>query len=406
MLNLAINSIDSTTQLIKQQNFDYVKVNNLEEKVKMLIIRDLVNLGWDINFKNEKIDITPPTFYDKEIIKKSMSFKRREILNSNKSFIEKNLQFARDNLADGVDVLKSKIIPKIEVCETPKQHKLFRMYRYYWSSPYSEYVGRRIKLIIRDYGLPSKPVIGIAALGSPIIHIPERDIWIGWDKETRTKNLNYTMDAYVIGALPPYNYLLGGKLVSYILASKEVRKIYEKKYKDQITLISKRKANKLVGIFTTSLYGKSSQYNRIKYNNHLLYQPIGQTKGYGTLHLSNETIQSMAQLLREKNILVGYKFGNGPSWSMRVIRTAGDILGFDSNFLLKHSFKRNIYYIPLAKNSIEFLNNQAKKIEYYNYSLDELVEFWKIRWLKNRLKNNEIITEIEKFKAVEFTNKT
>jgi len=50
-------------------------------------------------------------------------------------------------------------------------------------------------------------------------------------------------------------------------------------------------------------------------------------------------IQTMAQLLREKNILVGYKFGDGPSWSMRVIRTAGDILGFDSNFLLRHSFK-------------------------------------------------------------------
>jgi len=401
MINLSINNIDSTKHFIESNN-EQIQIGSLEDKVKLLIIRDLMNLGWDIKFKNDKIDITPPSFYDKETIKKSMSFKRNEIIKENIDFIEKHMQFARDNLANGIDVLQSKIIPKIEVCKTPKQHKLFRMYRYYWSSPYSEYVGRRIKLIIRDHGLPNKPVIGIAALGSPIIHIPERDNWIGWDRETRTKNLNYTMDAYVIGALPPYNYLLGGKLISYILASKEVRKIYETKYKDKITLISKKKHNKLVGIFTTSLYGKSSQYNRLKYNNQLLYQPIGQTKGFGTLHLSNETIQAMDKLLRKNNILVGYKFGDGPSWSMRVIRTAGDILGFDSNFLLKHSFKRNIYYIPLAKNSLEFLNGKTKEIEYYNYCLNNLVNFWKERWLKNRKQNKELISKVINFKTNNF----
>jgi hypothetical protein len=401
MINLSIDSIGLTKHFIESKN-EQIQTGSLEDKVKLLIIRDLMNLKWDIKFKNDKIDITPPAFYDKETIKKSMSFKRNEIIKENIDFIEKHMQFARDNLANGIDVLQSKIIPKIEVCETPKQHRLFRMYRYYWSSPYSEYVGRRIKLIIRDHGLPNKPVIGIAALGSPIIHIPERDNWIGWDKETRTKNLNYTMDAYVIGALPPYNYLLGGKLISYILASKEVRKIYETKYKDKITLISKKKHNKLVGIFTTSLYGKSSQYNRLKYNNQLLYQPIGQTKGFGTLHLSNETIQAMDKLLRKNNILVGYKFGDGPSWSMRVIRTAGDILGFDSNFLLKHSFKRNIYFIPLAKNSLEFLNGKTKKIEYYNYSLNNLVHFWKERWLSSRKKNTNIVNNIRTFNTESF----
>src|SRR5436305_6758804 len=116
----------------------------------------------------------------------------------------------QQNLASGEEVLRSAIKPVIEVCESKKQQDLFRILRYYWSSPYSEYVGRRIRLIMRDAALPSRPVIGIAALGSPIIHIPERDEWIGWDKVTRTKNLIYTMDAYVIGAIPLYKYLLGG----------------------------------------------------------------------------------------------------------------------------------------------------------------------------------------------------
>ena len=325
-----------------------------------------------------------------------------EIIASNIDWICKNLDYARSNLALGRDVLNTKMRPKIEVCETPKQHRLFRALRYYWSSPYSEYVGRRIKLIIRDHGLRSKPVIGIAALGSPIIHIPERDERIGWDITTRTKNLVYTMDAYVIGALPPYNYLLGGKLISYILASNEVRRIYKKKYRDKITLIEKRKANDLVGIFTTSLYGKSSQYNRIKYDDKLLYQPFGETKGYGTLHLTEFTIEKIRELLRSKEIDVGYKFGDGPSWRMRLIRFVGDLLGFDSDFLLRHSFQRNIYYVPLAHNSIEFLNGLDCRPNYFNWPLKDLTDYWQERWFENRKKNLEVIYNVQQFDPMQF----
>ena len=377
----------------------------IEEQVVNSIRKDLERLDWKFQLptkKNGYPTLIPPETYDKATIKKSMSFKREEIIKNHTKWIEKNLPIARQNLANGIDVLASEIHPIVEVCETKRQHDLFRILRYYWSSPYSEYVGRRIKLIIRDKALPNKPVIGIAALGSPIIHIPERDEWIGWDKETRTKNLIYTLDAYVIGALPPYNYLLGGKLVSYILASKEVREIYRKKYKDQITLTEKRKANKLVGIFTTSLYGNSSQYNRIKYNDELLYKPIGQTKGYGTLHLSEATIQLMLKFLKTRNIEIGHKFGDGPSWVMRVIRTAGDQLGFDSDFLLKHSFKRNIYFIPLSKQYKQFLKGETKQPIFTNYSKNELVNYWKERWLKNRKENENVLSDVSRFTAIEF----
>ena len=382
-----------------------VKQIPLDEQVVNSIKRDLERLNWKFKLptkKNAFPTLIPPNNYDKETIKKSMSFKRDEIIEKHSGWIEKNLEFARKNLAFGVDVLTAEIDPIIEVCETEKQHRLFRVLRYYWSSPYSEYVGRRIKLFIRDSALPNKPVIGIAALGSPIIHIPERDEWISWNKNTRTKYLIYTLDAYIIGALPPYNYLLGGKLISYILASNEIREIYRKKYKDQITIKEKRKANKLVGIFTTSLYGKSSQYNRLKYNGELLYQPIGQTKGFGTLHLSEETIQLMVEFLKSKGVQVGHKFGDGPSWVMRVIRSAGDLLGFDSNFLLKYSFKRNIYFVPLAKDFKKFLNGETKQPMFYNYSKKELVGYWKERWLKNRKKNLKVINDVLSFTPNKF----
>jgi len=379
-----------------------IETKNSEERVKLLLVRDLSRLNWNIEKSRNKFVMSPPSYYNKEIIKQSMNISRQQVLEKNNEWIKKHIDLAKKNLAQGRDVLKSKILPRIEVCKTKKQHSIFRIFRYYWSSPYSEYIGRRIRLLIRDDGIDSSPIIGIAALGSSIIHIPDRDKWIGWDKETRTNNIIYAMDAYVLGALPPYNYLLGGKLVSYILASNEIREIYKRKYKDKTTIIRERKADDLICIFTTSLYGNSSQYNRLRFEDRLLYIPIGYTSGYGTLHISNETFLAMQQLLSEKGIMITNRFGDGPNWRMRVIRTASDIIGFDSDVLLHHSFKRGMYAVPLTKNFRSFLLGKAGRAIYYNLPLETLVKFWKERWLNMRKKNINVINKILNFNPDNF----
>ena len=405
--NLLINFDDlifkgPSFNLDKICNDNLIETQDRVEKVKLLLIRDLFRLNWNIEKTRNKLVISPPSYYNKKIIKMSMNVSRQQILEKNNEWIKKHIDLAKKNLAQGRDVLKSEILPRIEVCKTKKQHSIFRIFRYYWSSPYSEYIGRRIRLLIRDDGIDGSPIIGIAALGSSIIHIPARDKWIGWDKETRTNNIIYTMDAYVLGALPPYNYLLGGKLVSYILASNEIREIYKKKYKDKMTIIRKRKADDLICIFTTSLYGNSSQYNRLRFENKLLYIPIGYTSGYGTLHISNETFLAMQQLLSEKGIMITNRFGDGPNWRMRVVRTVSDIIGFDSDVLLRHSYKRGIYAVPLTKNFRSFLLGKADRAIYYNLPLETLVKFWKERWLNMRKKNMNVINKILNFNPDNF----
>lgn len=403
MIDIQFKRNSPLHKLLSEKRADFsIQTISPEEKVKLLIVRDLMRLGWEMKFKANRVFIKPPDTYDKLIVKDSMQIKRQESLTKNTTWIREHLELARQNLADGALVWESSIEPIVEVCRTQTQLDIFRIFRFYWSSPYSEYVGRRIKFLIRDGSLPSKPLIGIAALGSSIVHIPDRDKWVGWDKETRTKNLIYAMDAYVLGALPPYNYLLGGKLISYIIASNEVRDIYERKYKGKVTNISKRIANRLACIFTTSLYGKSSQYNRVKYNDNMLYIPIGQTKGYGTLHLTNETFDAMRDLLESRNISVTNRFGDGPIWRIRVIRTAADVLGFDADFLLKHSFQREIYAVPLAHNFREFLNDEHGKLRRYDYPLSELVSYWKDRWLSGRKTNIEVKKSVYSFHAEGF----
>jgi len=400
MLELTIKHYNNLPEITSEN----IELDSLEDKVKLLIIRDLLRLNWQVMFEKDKISISPPEVYEKKVIKKMMAIKKNEIIKKNIKWIRNNIDLARSNIADGKDILGSEIYPEIEVCNSSEQHSLFRILRFYWSSPYSDYVGRRLKFIIRDAALPQKPVIGIIALGSPIIHIPERDDWIGWDIKTRSENIIYTMDAYVLGAIPPYNYLLGGKLLSYILASNEIREIYSKKYRNQITLIKKRKANDLVAIFVTSLYGRSSQYNRIKFKSNLLFQHIGATKGYGSLHLSDETFDAMRMLLDDRGILVTNKFGDGPNWKMRLIRTIGDVLGFDSDFLLKHSFRRWIYLVPLADNFKDFLQGKTKNINYKNYPLSELINFWRNRWFNMRKYNTNVIEQVTSWKKNYFLN--
>jgi hypothetical protein len=377
---------------------------SLEERVTLLLVRDLVRVGWRLKSNSRKsIELVPPDNYDKDIIMEAMAYSRDDLIERNASWIEKQLSFGRSNLATGNDVLRSDISPRVEVCETEQQKNLFRIFRYYWSSPASEYVGRRIRLLIRDDGIKGSPVIGIAALGSSIIHIPERDKWIGWDTETRTKRIIYMMDAYVIGAMPPYNYLLGGKLVSYILASNEIRAIYKEKYLNSKTLLNDRVASDLVLIMTTSLYGtNSSQYNRLTFGKSLLYKPIGATSGFGSLHISNETFMAMRDLAEANGCNTSNRFGMGPNWRMRVIRSACDALSLNSEAILRHSFRRGLFAVRLARNFRSFLKGEVDSPLYRNLPLHKLAEYWHERWLKMRRQNDLVLQKVRRFSPGRF----
>ena len=59
---------------------------------------------------------------------------------------------------------------------------------------------------------------------SQLENLSARDDWIGWTHEDRSKRLVHVMDAYVVGALPPYSYLIGGKMVAALMASQEVKR--------------------------------------------------------------------------------------------------------------------------------------------------------------------------------------
>ena len=78
-------------------------------------------------------------------------------------------------------------------------------------------------------------------------------------------------DISVCGAIPPYNPLLGGKLAAMLAASPEVAAAYRDRYGAAVSDIASKMAGRevvrpadLVFLGTTSLFGRSSQYNRLR----------------------------------------------------------------------------------------------------------------------------------------------
>jgi Domain of unknown function (DUF4338) len=57
---------------------------------------------------------------------------------------------------------------------------VWRYFRHTWTNQHTSTPGRTMLLLVRDRASENHPVVGIAALASPIVQLAERDRWIGW----------------------------------------------------------------------------------------------------------------------------------------------------------------------------------------------------------------------------------
>ena len=233
------------------------------------------------------------------------------------------------------------------------------------------------------------------------------------------------MDITVCGAVAPYNLLLGGKLICLLLCSPEVVNRYEWRYENQTSLIAssmhgapvQRKA-RLVLLCTTSLYGSAlSQYSRVKVPTEAIggkshdkveYRSIGLSEGFGSVHISQETLGLMATLIgRSKDARkVNSIFGEGVNPLMRKIREGLELLGLPSDVLMNHGNKRVVYGVSLAKNFRDVLLGLTD-YAHYNIPLtrdglrtEMLADFWRRRWLLNRLEKPGILDDVSKHTGV------
>ncbi len=72
---------------------------------------------------------------------------------------------------------------------------IWRYFRHTWTNQYVSTPGRTMAFLVRDKSQPNPPVIGIGALGSPIVQIRERDAWLGWHPEAFMESANDSSSA-------------------------------------------------------------------------------------------------------------------------------------------------------------------------------------------------------------------
>jgi hypothetical protein len=288
-------------------------------------------------------------------------------------------------IANGSEVEPDRIQPRlIRVRPNTDEELLFRYACVHWSIPISSGYGRRLRFLVTDES--NGKLIGLFGLCDPVYAIAARDSWIGWDHNAKREHLRNVLEAFVLGSVPPYSSLLCGKLVAMLVASDEVRASYRRTYGGREALISgDRGDGRLVMVTTASALGRSSIYNRVRFRRRTLYEPIGFTSGYGEFQFTNGLYSKIHDFaLSHCEAAAGHE-----NWGSRfrnrreVVRKSLAKLGFDRQFL-HHGIRRELFAVPLAMNTREFLRGETQRVQWFHQSAAEIVEEFRQRWLLPR----------------------
>ena len=313
-------------------------------------------------------------------------FARAERIKENINFIETFTPTAREYIRDSARINVAKIKPKlIAVAPNTLHGNLFRWWNLvWWSLPHERAYGRQMRFMVwDDY---HKSPIGLIGLQSPILSWRVRDEFLGVTAEKRDYWINQSMSAQRLGALPPYNNFLGGKLVALLMMSDDVREAFKKKYHNKTTLLLRRTLPAdLLFITTTGAYGKSSVYNRLKFGDAKICDFIGYTSGHGSFHIPNTLYESFINYLRKEGHKAGRCYGNGPSVKMKNIDQAMKLLGFKGG--CEHGMKRAVYLFSFTQNLNASIQGKETPI-WHNRNIGELTEYWKERWACKRVGDN------------------
>lgn len=278
------------------------------------------------------------------------------------------------------DLKKIKI--KLIIVDNDELNDIWNYYKHTVSSlkltTNSHLVGKQIYILVADQ--ITQKYLGIISLSSDYLKLEDRDKFIGWTKEDMLEKhmLNYILNISTCVPLQPFGFnFTGGKLLTKLVFSREVQNIFKKKYN-----------HPLLGITTTSLYGKSIQYDRLKE-----ISLIGYTKGNSVYKYTTEFIQLCKKYLHD------YHNINNINKKLFIISSTLQKLELPKDEYMMENPK-GIYFGFIYPDSKDFLCGKIKKIKDTQLkSCDEIFNEWLNRWAIQRsthlVKENKFITIIK-----------
>lgn len=200
--------------------------DSLKLRAILLLIADLHEQGWQIDFARGRITFAPPgigreqrqtveevkervratlqTARQRQLAEPSVRhflarmerrtprpagrFSVLELIDDGAELARAFRESGRLGDADRDVALAALIDPVIEICEPGAKcadtgiglTDIWRYFRHTWAHEYRAIPGRQMMVLIRNAARPRRPIMGIAMLASPVMRLACRDEWIGW----------------------------------------------------------------------------------------------------------------------------------------------------------------------------------------------------------------------------------
>jgi hypothetical protein len=248
-------------------------------------------------------------------------------------------------------------------------------------------IGRNLNFFVKDD--KSGKYLGVICISSDFLDLTPRDEVIGWPRELKTQGgmINHTAIGSTIVPFQPlgYNYV-GGKLLALLCLSDEVQNLWKKQYGDT-----------LIGVTTTSLYGKTKLNGLSQYDNLDHWQKMGFTAGSVSFEPGRDTRYLIREWLKAKHTRKYFEWyvAKKPSGQPHKRDHKNRSLAFTYTKLgvpkdiIRTDHARGIYFSPLYNNSYEFLRGEIKEdalVKSFDTSYESLVDIWKNKHAKGRIK--------------------
>lgn len=362
------------------------KILKSRSQMRAAVIRSLTQQGFTLQGGR----IVAPSMDSKESLRALHNEAVLHQREKSRPGLERHERTLTKSIANGTELDPSKIRPRlVQVQAGTEEELLFRWARLHWSIPTSAGYGRRLRFLIRDEA-HSDRLIGIIGLSDPVFALGGRDDWIGWNSEARKERLHQVMDAFVLGAVPPYSLLLAGKLVALLATSLEVQNAYAQKYCGRSSLIAGKRRNAPLALITTaSALGRSSVYSRLRLPGRKVAIGVGFTRGSGDFQFANGLYDALSAYAASncKPTAKNSNWGSGFRNRREVVKKALQHLGLD-DALMYHGVRREVFVFPLGENTREALSGR-ENLTPYSESVEYISTYWKLRWAFPRAVRDE-----------------
>ena len=247
-------------------------------------------------------------------------------------------------------------------------------------------IGRNLFYTVKDK--VTGKYLGVICISSDFLDLTPRDNAIGWSRVVKTQQgmINHTAIGSTIVPLQPlgYNYM-GGKLLALLCLSDRVQEDWKKQYGDV-----------LVGVTTTSLYGKTKTNGLSQYDGLEHWNKMGFSAGSVAFEPKRSTANMLYEWIKENHTRKWFEWWEAKNpqglplkrdHKNRSLNFAYTKLGIPKS-IIRTEHQRGIYFAPLYNNTNEFLRKEIGDndlVKAFDTSEETLSNIWKKQYAKGRI---------------------